>query len=51
MQKLNKFWLQYGTPHNLRLLYILLALIALAIAGGAPSGGGGGGGLMRSIGY
>jgi hypothetical protein len=42
MQKLTQLWLQYGTQRNLRLLYILLTLIALAIAGGAPSNGGGG---------
>jgi hypothetical protein len=41
MNKLNQLWLQYGTPNNLKVLYVLLALVALAIAGGAPSGGGG----------
>jgi len=41
MQKLTQLWLQYGTQRNLRLLYILLTLIALAIAGGAPSNGAG----------
>jgi len=44
MQKLNSLWLRYGTSSNLRLLYILLGLIALAVAGGAPSNGGGGAG-------
>jgi len=44
MQKLNSLWLRYGTSSNLRLLYILLGLIALAVAGGAPSNGGGGSG-------
>jgi hypothetical protein len=38
MNKLNQLWLQYGTPNNLKVLYILLALVALAVAGGAPSG-------------
>jgi hypothetical protein len=41
MQKLNQFWMQYGTPRNLRVLYVLLTLIALAVAGGAPSDGSG----------
>jgi hypothetical protein len=41
MQKLTQLWLKYGTQRNLRLLYVLLTLIALAIAGGAPSGSGG----------
>jgi hypothetical protein len=41
MNKFKQLWLQYGTPGNLKVLYILLALAALAVAGGAPSGGGG----------
>jgi len=41
MNKYRQLWLQYGTPDNLKVLYILLALVALAVAGGAPSGGGG----------
>ncbi len=41
MQKLNQLWLRYGTFNNLRVLYLLLALVALAVAGGAPSGGSG----------
>lgn len=45
MQKLNYLWIKYGTPRNARVLYILLALAALAVAGGAPSNGGGTGGL------
>jgi hypothetical protein len=51
MQKLNSFWVRYGTPRNLRLVYVLLTLVALAIAGGAPSGSGGGGagGLLRAV--
>jgi hypothetical protein len=44
MRKLNQFWMQYGTPRNLQVLYILLTLVALAVAGGAPSNGSGGGG-------
>ena len=38
MQKLNQLWLQYGTINNLRVLYLMLTLVALAVAGGAPSG-------------
>jgi hypothetical protein len=45
MKKLNNLWIRYGTPQNLRILYILLALAALAVAGGAPSAGGGSGSL------
>ena len=38
MQKLNQLWLRYGTSNNLKVLYLLLTLVALAVAGGAPSG-------------
>ena len=41
MQKLNQLWLQYGTSNNLKVLYLLLTLVALAVAGGAPSNGSG----------
>ena len=41
MQKLNQLWLRYGTSNNLKVLYILLTLVALAVAGGAPSNGSG----------
>jgi len=41
MKKLNCLWTRYGTPQNLKVLYILLTLIALAVAGGAPGGGSG----------
>ena len=44
MKKLNDLWIRYGTPSNLRLLYILVTLVALAVAGGAPGGASGGGG-------
>lgn len=43
MSKLNYLWVRYGTSRTFRLLYILLALLALAIVSGAPSGGSGGG--------
>jgi hypothetical protein len=37
MQKLNQLWLRYGTFNNLKVLYLVLTLVALAVAGGAPS--------------
>jgi hypothetical protein len=47
MSKLNQLWIRYVTPRNAKTVYILLALAALAVAGGAPGGGGGmpGGGV------
>jgi hypothetical protein len=41
MRKLNHLWVRYGTPRNLKILYVLLVLASLAVAGGAPSDGGG----------
>jgi hypothetical protein len=41
MQKLNRLWVQYATPANLKVCYVVLTLVALAIAGGAPSIGSG----------
>jgi hypothetical protein len=38
------FAMKYLNPTTLRLIYILLALLALALAGGAPDGLGGDGG-------
>ena len=32
-----KFTSRYGNPQTLRLVYILLALLAMAVAGGAPA--------------
>jgi hypothetical protein len=37
MKKLNQLWLQHVTARNVQFFYIVLALIALAAAGGAPS--------------
>jgi hypothetical protein len=37
MKELNQLWLQHGTARNVQFLYIVLALVALAVAGGAPS--------------
>jgi uncharacterized membrane protein YesL len=41
MQKLDQLWLRYGTFNNLKVLYILLTLVALAVVGGAPATGSG----------
>jgi hypothetical protein len=43
VEKLKHLWVQYGTARNLRVVYILITLAALAAAGGAPSAGGGAG--------
>jgi hypothetical protein len=47
MRKLNGLWVRYATPRNRQVAYVLLALVALAVAGGAPGTGSGtpGGGL------
>lgn len=52
MEKLASMWVRYGTSRNLKVVYILLSLIALAVAGSAPiagSGAGSGGGLGDSF--
>jgi hypothetical protein len=41
MNKLSELWVRYGTPRNRKVAYMLLALVALAVSGGAPSAGGG----------
>jgi hypothetical protein len=41
MTKLNYLWIQVAAPRNRKVIYLLLALAALAIAGGAPSAGSG----------
>ena len=46
MRKLNELWVRYGTPRNLKILYILTVLAALVAAGGAPSGGSGAPGII-----
>ena len=43
MDELKVLWCRYGTPRNLKIVYILLTLTALVVAGGAPSTGGGNG--------
>ncbi len=44
MAKLSYLWVRYGTTRNVKALYVVLALVALAVAGGAPSAGSGTGG-------
>ena len=51
MKKLNEFWIRYATPKNRKALYIVIALTALAVAGGAPGAGGGTGGFGESYGF
>jgi hypothetical protein len=41
MEKLSHLWVRHGTSRNLKVLYILVTLIALAVAGGAPGAGSG----------
>ncbi|MCL7453554.1 MAG: hypothetical protein M8467_10965 [Anaerolineae bacterium] len=41
MEKLASLWLRYGTVRNRKVAYIVLTLVALAVAGGAPGAGGG----------
>ncbi len=41
MKALNNLWIRYGTPENVKVVFILLTLAALAIAGGAPGAGSG----------
>lgn len=46
MNKINNLLTHYATPRNRKVLYILLTLLGLAIAGGAPGASSGiGGGL------
>ena len=51
MNKLSQLWVRYGTARNRKVAYILLSLIALAVASGAPGAGGGmpGGGFPASF--
>jgi len=41
MKALHNLWIRYGTPQNAKVLFILLTLAAMAIAGGAPGAGSG----------
>jgi hypothetical protein len=45
MEKLKSLWMQYGTAQNMKVIYVVVSLAALAVAGGAPGAGGGAGGL------
>jgi hypothetical protein len=45
MEKLNSLWYKVTAPQNRKALYIVLALVALAVAGGAPGAGSGIGSL------
>jgi hypothetical protein len=41
MKKLSYLWVRYATPRNRKAAYIVLSLVALAVAGGAPGAGSG----------
>lgn len=41
MEKLVRMWVRYGTARNRKVLYLVLSLVALAVASGAPGAGGG----------
>jgi hypothetical protein len=43
MEKLYDLWGRYGTKRNMKVLYILAGLVALAVASAAPGAGGGSG--------
>jgi len=45
MKNLNYHWTKYGTSRNVKAVYILLTLAALAVASGAPGAGSGIGGI------
>ncbi len=52
MKTLNYLWARFGTPRNRKVAYIVLSLVALAVASGAPgagSGAPGGGGLTGFV--
>ena len=51
MKKLSYLWARYSTPRNRKVAYIVLSLIALAVASGAPGGGSGGGSWAMSAGF
>ena len=44
MRNLNELWIRYATSRNRKVAYLVLSLIALAVASGAPGAGGGAGG-------
>ena len=50
MERLKYWWVRYSTPGNRKVFYILLALGALAVAGGAPGAGSGVGSVRAGLG-
>jgi len=47
---LSYLWTRFGTPRNRKVAYLVLSLVALAVASGAPGAGSGlGGGGLTSI--
>jgi hypothetical protein len=50
MNTLNYLWTRFGTPRNRKVAYIVLSLVAMAVASGAPGAGSGlGGGGITSF--
>jgi hypothetical protein len=50
METLNYLWTRFGTPRNRKVAYVVLSLVALAVASGAPGAGSGlGGGGLTSF--
>jgi hypothetical protein len=43
VEKFKLLWVEYGTARNFKILYVLVTLTALVVAGGAPSAGSGAG--------
>ena len=41
MKKLKNLRVRYGTTRNMKVAYIVMTLVALAVAGGAPGAGSG----------
>jgi len=41
MKELKNLWVRYGTTRNMKVAYIVMTLVALAVAGGAPGAGSG----------
>ncbi len=49
MKRFDNLWIRYGTPRNRKIAYVVLSLIALAVASGAPGASSGGGGWVSRI--
>jgi hypothetical protein len=41
MDRIKYLWIRYGTQRNIKVLYLLMTLAALVVAGGAPGDGSG----------